>query len=146
MLRPLLPFVVVALALMSCAPAAIVANPVEGANGRLDASDSQLESGEYFETFTYAGSAGGLLTITLESGEIDPYLIVLDPDGERIAEIDDSPGHGYNVVITVNLTVTGSYLIVVTSAFPGETGAFTLELAPGSRITPASPSSVWNPA
>jgi hypothetical protein len=43
-------------------------------------------------------------------------------------------------------SVTGSYLIVVTSAFPGETGAFTLELAPGSRITPTSPSNVWNPA
>jgi hypothetical protein len=93
-----------------------------------------------------APATGGLLTITLKSDQIDPYLIVLDPDSERIAEIDDSPGHGYNVVITVNLTVTGSYLIVVTSAFPGETGAFSLELAPGSRITPTAPSNVWNPA
>jgi hypothetical protein len=146
MLRLLLPFVIVALALMACAPAVVVANPVEGANGRLDAGDSQLDTGEYFESFTYAGTSGSLLTITLMSGEIDPYLIVLDPAGERIAEIDDSPGHGYSVVITVDLATTGSYLIVVTSAFPGETGAFTLELAPGSRITPTSPSTVWNPA
>jgi hypothetical protein len=145
-LRPLFPFVVVALALIACAPTAFVATPVQGANGRLDASDSRLDSGEFYETFNYAGTAGGLLTITLTSTEIDPYLIVLDPDGERIAEIDDSPGHGHNVVITVNLTVSGSYLIVVTSAFPDETGAFTLELAPGSRITPGSPASVWNPA
>jgi serine protease Do len=144
MLRALLPVVILALALMACAPATIIANPVEGANGRLDASDPQLDSGEYFETYTYAGTSGSLLTITLTSREIDPYLIVLDPDGERIAEIDDSPGHGYDIVITVNLAITGSYLIVVTSAFPDETGAFTLELAPGSRVTPSSPSPVWH--
>ncbi|MEX2542816.1 MAG: PPC domain-containing protein [Trueperaceae bacterium] len=145
MVRSLFPLLLVALTLMGCAPTMITALPGAGADGRLDSGDEQLESGEFFETYTYAGSSGDLLTISLASDAIDPYLMVLDPDGDKIAEIDDSPGHGYNVVITVSLPVTGSYVIIVTSAFPGETGAYTLDLAPGSRITPSSPSSVWGP-
>lgn len=146
MVRSLFPLLLAALALTACAPATISAPPGAGADGRLDSGDEQLDSGEYFETYTYAGTSGDLLTISLASSEIDPYLMVLDPDGDKIAEIDDSPGHGYNVVITVNLAVTGSYVIIVTSAYPGELGAFTLDLAPGSRITPSSPSPVWSPA
>lgn len=139
MIRFLFPLLIVALSLVACAPAAVSAKPQQGANGRLDTGDNQLDSGEYYETYSYAARSGDLLTITLASNEIDPYLMVIDPDGNKIAEEDDSPGHGYNVVVTVNLPVTGSYLIVVTSAYPEETGVFTLDLAPGSRITPASP-------
>lgn len=138
-MRILFPIIIVAMSLVACAPATVAADPHGGANGRLDTGDQQLDSGEYFETYSYAARSGELLTITLASSEIDPYLMVIDPDGNKVAEEDDSPGHGFNIVITVNLPVTGSYLIVVTSAYPDETGTYTLDLAPGPRITPASP-------
>lgn len=138
-MRLLFPIIIVVLSLVACAPAAVPGDSQGGANGRLDSGDQQLDSGEYYETYSYAARSGELLTITLASSEIDPYLMIIDPDGNKIAEEDDSFGHGLNVVITVNLPVSGSYLIVVTSAYPDETGAYTLDLAPGPRITPASP-------
>jgi hypothetical protein len=138
MMRFLLPLVVVSISLMACAPAAGAVNASGGANGRLEAGDPRLDSGEYFETYTYAGRAGDQLTISLTSTAIDPYLIVLDPFGEKVAEIDDSAGYGLDVVITVNLPVDGSYVIIATSAYPDEVGVYRITVSTGSELSPGN--------
>jgi hypothetical protein len=147
MMRLLLSFGVLSIFLMACAPAAVSANPSGGANGRLEAGDPQLDSGEFFETYTYAARSGDQLTISLTSTAFDPYLMVLDPFGEKVAEIDDSAGYGLDVVITVNLPVDGSYVIIVTSAYADEVGAYRLALSTGSEIAPGNgaPAPVWSP-
>jgi hypothetical protein len=139
------------LALSSCAPATVAAFPGDGnADGRLSSNDPRLDSGEFFESYSYAGQAGQLLTISLQSSEFDPYLMMLDPEGEKVAEIDDSIGHGHNIVLSINLAVTGSYTIVVTSFEPGESGSFSLKLSSGSSGTPApaphAPAPIWQPS
>lgn len=137
----------VSLLLAACAPATVEVTPDTGtpnvfADGRLSHGDNQLDSGEYYEALSYAGQAGQFVTISLHSDEFDPYLMVLDPNGSKIAEIDDSVGYGLDIVVSLNLALTGPYTLVVTSYEPGETGTFTLDVDSASEHAPAP---VWQP-
>jgi len=105
--------------------------------GRLEPGDPQLDSGEYFDIHFYDGLAGTTLSIRLSSEEFDPYLIVLGPDDAEILQVDDSPGYGLNVNVDLPLTATGSYTVAVTSAMPGETGSYVLELSSLTDPAPA---------
>ncbi|HEX7003482.1 MAG TPA: hypothetical protein VF168_04795 [Trueperaceae bacterium] len=147
MMRHLLIVLVVSLGLAACAPATVEVAPENGASnefadGRLSPGDSQLDSGEYFEALSYAGQAGQFVTISLHSDEFDPYLIVLDPNGAKVAEIDDSAGYGLDIVLSLNLMTSGAYTLVVTSYEPGETGTFTLSVETGPEDGAAP---VWQP-
>ena len=133
--------------LMSCAPAtddSATRDPGYRdvlADGRLSRGDHQLDSGEYYEALTYAGQAGQFITISLHSDDFDPYLMVIDPNGAKVVEIDDSPGYGLDIVISLNLPVDGGYTILVTSFEPGETGTFTLNVESGED----GPMPIWQP-
>lgn len=113
---------------------ALLAGAALSQAGRLEPGDEQLESGEYFDIYFHDGTAGSTLTVAIRSDDFDPYLIVLDPDGNELLQEDDSPGQGLNVRASIALPSTGSYVIAVTSAFPAETGDYLLsiETAPGA--------------
>ena len=148
MLRHLYPLLVLALLLAACAPATTDASAPSPdraatfADGRLSPGDNQLDSGEYYEALSYAGQAGQFVTISLHSDDFDPYLMVLDPNGAKVAEIDDSVGYGRDIVVSLNLLLTGPYTLVVTSYEPGETGSFTIDVEAASED---APSPVWQP-
>lgn len=146
MLRHLAPFAFIAVTTLSCAPVTVETgtentSPSALADSRLSPGDHRLDSGEYYETLSYAGQSGQFVTISLESHEFDPYLMVLDPNGNKIAEIDDSVGYGHNILVSLNLTMSGSYTLIVTSYEPGETGAFTLNIDSDMGGGPATP--IW---
>lgn len=73
---------------------------------------------EYFARFyTFAGTQGDVITITMRSavGDLDPYLILVDPDGRQIARNDDGADLGFNSELDkVVLSKTGEYTIVAT--------------------------------
>lgn len=104
--------------------------------GALEAGDAQLDSGEYFDVHSYEGAAGERVEIALASDEFDVYLVVLGPDEALLGQFDDSPGEGTNVRTTLELPQQGSYTLGVTSALPGETGRYALQVtslaAPGA--------------
>ncbi len=106
-------------------------------NGRLEPGDPQLESGEYFDVHFYEGRAGENLTISIASADFDPFLVLLAPDGSELLQVDDSPGAGLGVNVTVALPADGSYTVAVTSAFAGETGAYVLSMV--GTGAPAAP-------
>lgn len=97
--------------------------------GRLGPGDEQLVGGEYFDRVTFDAAAGDTVSIELTSTEFDPYLIVLDANEQPMFQEDDSPGAGLNVNVTVTLPAAGRYTVVVTSAYPNETGAYRLTIA-----------------
>lgn len=97
--------------------------------GRLGPGDAQLASGEYYDRVTFDAAAGDTVVIELTSTEFDPYLIVLDPSDRPLFQEDDSAGAGLNVNATVTLPEAGRYTVVVTSAFPNESGAYRLTIA-----------------
>ena len=107
-------------------------SPAPGAasveRGTLAAGDMELDSGEYVDVYAYDMSAGVAVRIEVASDVFDPYLLVLGPADEVVLEVDDSAGAGLNVAETFVPRADGSYLVVVTSAFPDETGGYELRV------------------
>ncbi|MFQ4137602.1 PPC domain-containing protein [Nodosilinea sp. PGN35] len=75
-------------------------------------------------TYTFEGTAGQALTITLESEDFDPVLSLLDPTAAEIAFNDDFGGT-LNSTIIVELPEDGTYTVVARS-FSGQGGDYAL--------------------
>ena len=92
---------------------------------RLDSNSETLNNNSYYNPHTFEGKAGEQITIELTRDEFDPYLILIDPDGNRIAK-DNNGGEGKNARITVTLPTTGTDVIWANSYNKQETGNYTL--------------------
>jgi len=84
-----------------------------------------LDDLSYFNTYVFEGQAGQQVEIAMESAEIDSYLMLFDPNGEPVAEDDDSNGNG-NAYITVTLPADGVYTIFANSYEAGEVGSYAI--------------------
>ncbi len=86
-------------------------------------------SGANSPRYTFVGTQGDMVIITLESLDFDTYLSLLDPGSMELASNDDG-GDGSNSQIALKLPESGTYTIVVgsynNSAF---SGSFDLSLA-----------------
>jgi hypothetical protein len=95
-------------------------------HGRLRAGDLQLRSGELHDRYFFYGVAGQIVDVVLESEDFDPYLIVVGPDGQNLAENDDDDGSRVRSRIQVELIETGVHRLATTTYQPGERGDYTL--------------------
>lgn len=95
--------------------------------GTLTASDPMIGEGRYGQAWAFPGSGGQSYTIELDSSDFDCYLMVVGPG---IAEpfVDDDSGGDLNARLGLTLPEDGDYRVIVTSAGPEETGAFTLRV------------------
>lgn len=100
-------------------------------DGRLNRRDTQLASGEYYDTISFSGTAGQSLTLSLESSQFDTYLMIRGPAG---VSYDNDDADGTNSRLEVSLPADGVYTILATSYAPGETGRYTLTLEEGTTI------------
>lgn len=100
---------------------------IKTVQGSLDADGPVLEDGSHYKTHSFEGEAGQVVVIELISDEFDAYLLLLDPEGNKIAEDDDSAG-GNNARITVTLPATGTYKAVANSSEAGQTGEYSASL------------------
>ncbi len=76
--------------------------------------EGSLSETQPFAYYTFEADAGTVVSITLVSSDFDAYLVLLDSNGNVIAEDDDSAGR-LNAMITTELSDTGVYLINATS-------------------------------
>jgi serine protease Do len=95
--------------------------------GSLSRGDRTLESGEFHDTHTISLRAGQSIRIEMTSTEIDPYLILIQPDEEQIENDDASEGNT-TAVIEYTATVAGTYQVVPTTFEPGELGSYSLRI------------------
>ncbi|NER24901.1 MAG: tetratricopeptide repeat protein [Symploca sp. SIO1C2] len=94
-------------------------------NDRLDSNSDKLEDdNSYYKIHRFEGKAGEQIAIELTSSEFEPYLILLDPEGNSIG--GDDGGSGSDAKIVVTLPSTGIYQIVVNAYEAGESGNYTL--------------------
>jgi hypothetical protein len=99
--------------------------------GTLAEGDSELPSGEFFDTFDYEFEAGESLELRVESTEFDTYLMVRSPSGQQ-QENDDQNPPDTNAGLNLVTQEAGTYQVMVTSYRPGEAGAYRLAIATGS--------------
>jgi hypothetical protein len=111
-------------------------------SGTLAAGDSTFSDGEYYDTFTFEGQPGQIVTIDLRSRDFDTYLVLESPDGHREAN-DDADGTEHSRIVS-QLSQLGTYTVYVTSYAGGETGAYTLGIDQqgGGRIPAHDPVSL----
>ena len=95
----------------------------------LGTDDCAFPDGSYYESFSFAGTAGQAVTIDMRSTAFDTLLALFDPSGETVDVNDDGPV-GTDSQIVATLSMTGTYTIVTTSLEEGPTpGAYSLSLA-----------------
>ncbi|HEY9647496.1 MAG TPA: trypsin-like peptidase domain-containing protein [Chroococcidiopsis sp.] len=126
-------------------PAAGMANPAQpitlgaAVQGRLTSESNVLPADDsYFDAYTFEGRAGQQIDITMSSGQVDSYLILLAPNGENLLQDDDSGG-GTNARITTTLPTSGTYTVLANSYTAGEVGAYSLQVNAGSGGNVATP-------
>ncbi len=106
-----------------------------------DVNDQFLTGGtHYADCYTFAGTAGQLLSLQVQSTAFDTVVFLIGPDGLIVDENDDCLGDGTNSCLPSNalqggrLTLfnSGTYTIEVSSYFPDEVGDYTLSLSEGN--------------
>jgi hypothetical protein len=119
---------------------------LDSLTGTLRTDDDTLGTGEYVHVVEREFVAGIPVQVWLRSTDFDVYLGVLGPDGAVVLEVDDTPGEGLDVRETFVPPLTGTYRLVITSAYPGETGTYHLDIDPAPPPAPGSPPAQVSPS
>lgn len=111
----------------------------ETVSGDITTHDFELNDGSFFDFFEFVGLTGETVIITMTSNAINPYLFLVAPNGDTVAEDDDS-AQGNNARITFNLDEDSNFWTIAANAFdPGSTGPYALSLeCPGVEIPAGS--------
>ncbi|MGB3310493.1 MAG: CHAT domain-containing protein [Nodosilinea sp.] len=125
--------------------APVVAQVASGAvTGQLNSNSQVLNDGSYYNVYTFEGVAGESVVIEMSSQAFDTYLILLDADGNLIAEDDDSGGSTHSR-IALTLPASGTYQIYANAYDSRAIGQYSLSLQ--SRAgTSLQPVAVRSPA
>lgn len=98
-------------------------------SGELSQSDPQGHRG-YYDEITFQASSGDIVTINMESQSGDTFLMLENPDGQRVASNDDITfGENLNSRIgQYPLQSSGEYTIIATSYLESGTFPYTVSL------------------
>ncbi|MBZ0279105.1 MAG: pre-peptidase C-terminal domain-containing protein [Anaerolineae bacterium] len=108
----------------------------EGGLSYGDAVNGEAIDMETPVVFTFVGSAGDTVAISVSSDDVDTYIVLADSDGNSLAENDDISQDNLNSYVEAVLPANGEYLIGV---FAYDSGPFTLELTLGGGSGPTQP-------
>lgn len=100
--------------------------------GQLAQGDTTLNSGEFIDTYPLQGVAGQQVEISLSSPQFDTYVAISGPGGFQQYNDDDTERGVRDSRMNVTLPATGEYTIHVTSYAAGETGNYSLNIAPSA--------------
>ncbi|MEB3281972.1 MAG: PPC domain-containing protein [Lyngbya sp.] len=97
--------------------------------GELGEGDSVLASdGSLYDEYTFEGTEGQEVTISLDSSEFDTYLAIFTPDNKLLEEHDDINQSNSNSQITVTLPSDGVYRVIVNSYDDKGRGKYNLKI------------------
>ena len=93
--------------------------------GELTRQDRQLDGGEYADYIRVELKAGQLLTVSLRSTAFNTWLQATAPDESHVKN-DDRDDNDTNSQLQFMVPQDGTWVIWISSARPGETGAYEL--------------------
>ncbi len=100
------------------------ASPIIGSLGR--GSHVLPVDNSFFDLYAFEGRAGQQVQIEMRSQQIDSFLILIDHNGNEVAQDDDSGG-GSNAKIAATLPADGTYLLMANSYQAGQAGSYSLK-------------------
>ncbi len=91
--------------------------------------------GATFHAYSFQGTAGRTLRASLQSTELDPYLVIfrLEGDSLRMIQSDDDGGESTNSLIEWQIDRTATYVIVATAYTGSSAGSYLLHVAQGEQ-------------
>lgn len=119
-------------AMLWCAPAALAQSrtasaPLLEVEGALQPGDTVLSAdNSLYDVHTFEAEAGQAVVITMESTQFDTYLLLLNEDGQGIAQNDDASPTDRNSSIAVVLPESGTYQILANAYDATGRGAYRL--------------------
>jgi hypothetical protein len=133
-----------------CAETPISSGNTSGTIATLDCPSPSRGVSYFADRYSFNASAGQQVTIrmTQGSGDLDPYLYLIGPDGYVITQNDDLPGSNDSLIGgPFTLPLSGTYVVEATSFGRNQTGDYvinltftgcTLSVTPTSQHFPAS--------
>ena len=93
-----------------------------------EGDDRQPTDDSLQDTYTFRTNEGYGIDIQMTSSEVDSYLMLADPDGNKVGENDDEVPGNNNARISLDAPSSGTYTVFANTSGPGETGAYTLTI------------------
>jgi hypothetical protein len=93
-------------------------------NGELTPAKSSVlpSDSSLYDEYTFEGTQGQKVLITVESTEFDTYLAIFNSQGELLGENDDATQQNSNSEISVTLSANGRYRVIVNAYDPPPKG------------------------
>ncbi|MGF1512133.1 MAG: hypothetical protein ACFB5Z_00325 [Elainellaceae cyanobacterium] len=93
--------------------------------GSLDPGDSILPTdGSLYDEHSFTADAGDIVLIRMESAVFDPYIFLVGPQGELIAQNDDVSESELSAVLVLTLPQSGEYRAIANSYNSTGRGAY----------------------
>jgi hypothetical protein len=86
------------------------------------------QMGQFESVYEFEGQAGDIVTILLSSADFDPFLTLVDAEGNIVGENDDNGRNRNAALVNVALAANGSYYIFAAPYELISGGTFLLEL------------------
>jgi len=103
------------------------------ANGQLANTDCFIsDDTSYYDVYSFDGTSGQQVTLTMSSSAFDTFLFLIDPSGSTTVATDHDGGGGTTSRISFTLTQTGSWFIVANSWLGNQFGAYSVALQCGA--------------
>ncbi len=97
--------------------------------GNLKSGDSVItDDSTFYDQYNFSGSKNQSIKIYLESQDFDTYLMLLDAQGNKLAENDDRGEDSSNSFLHVTLPNQNTYRVVVNSYQPQSQGKYNLRI------------------
>ncbi|MFC1499463.1 caspase family protein [Candidatus Zixiibacteriota bacterium] len=97
-------------------------------SGSLAKGDSQLETGEYYDSYSFDAEIGQRVVVDLRSSEFDTYLGVGSPSEELNENDDWEEGDTSHSRVELDITESGTWSVIATSYEGEETGSYELTI------------------
>lgn len=93
-------------------------------NGELTPAKSSVlpSDSSLYDEYTFEGTQGQKVVVTVESTDFDTYLAIFNSQGELLAENDDVTQQNSNSELTVTLSASGRYRVIVNAYDPPPKG------------------------
>lgn len=101
-----------------------VTTPLLAEQGRLTPNSPRLQDGSPYSSYSFMGKANQSIDVALYKFDFDPYLILMDADGKKIAEgkVDR------HSTINTKLPRDGAYTLIVSTVKPSDRGQFSFSV------------------
>ncbi len=100
--------------------------------GAIAQGDPTLPDGSHFDEYSFDGRAGDYVVVTMDSDEVDPYVIVAVnhfPCWEwEVVGFDDDSGPGLDAYLPLVLPGMRKYYVAANTAFENDFGAYRLRV------------------